>query len=288
MLGTQNVSSGQTLGVKAQRFRGHTSPHRNVKDGMVYGFSLLKGKRPNMEDFHYSKFLTDGKIVGDIGACGVFDGHGGAYAADYTKENLIKNIISHPLFQTDTEAAIAEAYLRTDEQYLALSGPSIREDGCTAVTAIVKEGILHVANVGDSKCVLSRNGKGLQMSEDHKADNPAERQRIESAGGVVIWAGTWRVGGVLAVSRAIGDRPLKKFVTAHPHIKSQLLLPTDEFIILASDGLWDVIGPQGAVDFVRGIKDPETAASKLTHEAYRRGSSDNISCIILKFASLKN
>eukprot|EP01023_Acetabularia_acetabulum_P046483 TRINITY_DN4795_c0_g1_i8.p2 TRINITY_DN4795_c0_g1~~TRINITY_DN4795_c0_g1_i8.p2 ORF type:complete len:118 (+),score=19.71 TRINITY_DN4795_c0_g1_i8:173-526(+) len=82
------------------------------KDGMVYGFSLLKGKRPNMEDFHYSKFLTDGKIVGDIGACGVFDGHGGAYAADYTKENLIKNIISHPLFQTDTEAAIGHLFVQ--------------------------------------------------------------------------------------------------------------------------------------------------------------------------------
>jgi len=131
------------------------------KDGMIYGFSLLKGKRANMEDFHYSKFLTDDKVVGDIGACGVYDGHGGAYAADFAKENLIKNIMLHPHFHTDTEAAIAEAYRMTDEQFLALSGPSIREAGCTAVTAIVKEGVLHVANVGDSKCILSREGKAV-------------------------------------------------------------------------------------------------------------------------------
>eukprot|EP01025_Chloroclados_australasicus_P031282 TRINITY_DN3163_c0_g1_i1.p1 TRINITY_DN3163_c0_g1~~TRINITY_DN3163_c0_g1_i1.p1 ORF type:complete len:246 (+),score=22.69 TRINITY_DN3163_c0_g1_i1:184-921(+) len=189
------------------------------KDGMVFGFSLLKGKRPNMEDFHYAKFLTDERVVGIIGAFGIFDGHGGACAADYAKDNLMKNMVQHPLFSSDTDTAIGEAYVETDDKYLAMTRP-VREDqesfttipeaGSTAVTAIVKEGWLHVANVGDSKCVLCREGKAIQMSHDHKADDPNERQRIENAGGIVIWAGTWRVGGVLAVTRAIGDRPLKK------------------------------------------------------------------------------
>eukprot|EP01026_Neomeris_dumetosa_P029726 TRINITY_DN24010_c0_g1_i1.p1 TRINITY_DN24010_c0_g1~~TRINITY_DN24010_c0_g1_i1.p1 ORF type:complete len:291 (-),score=33.53 TRINITY_DN24010_c0_g1_i1:263-1135(-) len=258
------------------------------KDGMAYGFSLLKGKRANMEDFHYSKFLNHDRVVGDIGCFGIYDGHGGAYAADYTKDNLITNMLQHHLFESDTETAIVEAYLLTDERYLAMSRPSIREDGCTAVTALVKEGMLYVANVGDSKCILCREGKAIQLSVDHKAENPVERQRIENAGGVVIWVGTWRVGGVLAVSRAIGDRPLKKFVTAEPHVKSQQILPCDDFVILASDGLWDVVGPQGAIDLIRNIRDPETAASKLTHEAYKRGSADNISCVVIRFGALKN
>ncbi len=92
------------------------------------------------------------------------------------------------------------------------------------------------------------------MSEDHKPNRPDERQRIESAGGVVVWAGTWRVGGVLAVSRAFGDRMLKKYVVAIPDIKEEALAVHDEFIIMASDGLWDVFENQEAVDFVRDVK----------------------------------
>lgn len=81
----------------------------------------------------------------------------------------------------------------------------------------------------------------IALSVDHKPNSKEERQRIENAGGVVVWAGTWRVGGVLAVSRAFGDRPLKRYVVATPDIKEEQLRDEDEFLILASDGLWDVI-----------------------------------------------
>ena len=76
---------------------------------------------------------------------------------------------------------------------------------------------------------------------DHKPSRSDERQRIENAGGVVVWAGTWRVSGVLAVSRAFGDRPLKKFVIAEPETREEQIRPLDRMVILASDGLWDVI-----------------------------------------------
>ena len=84
----------------------------------------------------------------------------------------------------------------------------------------------------------------VPLSIDHKPNSKEERQRIENAGGVVVWAGTWRVGGVLAVSRAFGDRPLKRFVIPTPDIKQEQLTSDDEFIILASDGLWDVVSNQ--------------------------------------------
>ena len=79
---------------------------------------------------------------------------------------------------------------------------------------------------------------------DHKPNLESERRRIEGEGGVVIWAGTWRVGGVLAVSRAFGDRPLKRYVVALPDVKHQALAAGDETIVLASDGLWDVLENQ--------------------------------------------
>lgn len=73
--------------------------------------------------------------------------------------------------------------------------------------------------MGDSRAVLSKGGKAVALSVDHKPNRLDERRRIENAGGVVVWAGTWRVGGVLAVSRAFGDRMLKQYVVAQPDIQ---------------------------------------------------------------------
>lgn len=78
------------------------------------------------------------------------------------------------------------------------------------------------------------------MSIDHKPNSKDERHRVEAAGGVVVWAGTWRVGGVLAVSRAFGDKPLKRYVIATPDVREERLQGDDEFLVMASDGLWDV------------------------------------------------
>ncbi|CAL9046891.1 unnamed protein product, partial [Musa banksii] len=81
----------------------------------------------------------------------------------------------------------------------------------------------------------------IAVSRDHKPDQTDERQWIEDAGGFVMWAGTWRVGGVLAVSRAFGDRHLKQFVVADPENHVEAVDGSLEFLILASDGLWDVV-----------------------------------------------
>ncbi|XP_064999871.1 probable protein phosphatase 2C 59 [Musa acuminata AAA Group] len=109
-------------------------------------------------------------------------------------------------------------------------------------------------------------------------------QRIEDTGGFVMWAGTWRVGGVLAVSRAFGDRHLKQFVVADPEIHEEAVDGSLEFLILASDGLWDVVtNEEAVVAIVKPLQDPEQAAKKLLQEAYQRGSSDNIACVVVQF-----
>ncbi|XP_020524461.1 probable protein phosphatase 2C 11 isoform X2 [Amborella trichopoda] len=122
----------------------------------------------------------------------------------------------------------------------------------------------------------------MPLSIDHKPDRFDERRRIEDAGGFIIWAGTWRVGGVLAVSRAFGDRLLKQYVVAEPEIQEREIDDVD-FLILASDGIWNVIPNEDAVAMVQGISDAATAARKLTEEAYARGSADNITCLIVQF-----
>ncbi|KAJ4958132.1 hypothetical protein NE237_025243 [Protea cynaroides] len=246
-----------------------------------YGYASSAGKRSSMEDFYETRIDgVDGEVVGLFG---VFDGHGGARAAEYVKQNLFSNLISHPKFISDTKSAIADAYNHTDSEFLKSESNQNRDAGSTASTAILVGDRLLVANVGDSRAVICRGGNAIAVSRDHKPDQTDERQRIEEAGGFVMWAGTWRVGGVLAVSRAFGDRLLKQYVVADPEIQEEVIDSSLEFLILASDGLWDVVTNEEAVSMIKSIDDPEEAAKRLMQEAYQRGSADNITCVVVRF-----
>ncbi|KAL8521733.1 hypothetical protein ACS0TY_012032 [Phlomoides rotata] len=238
-----------------------------------------------MEDFYDTRIDgVDGEVVGLFG---VFDGHGGARAAEYVKHNLFSNLIRHPKFITDTRSAIADAYSHTDSEFLKSENNQNRDAGSTASTAILVGDRLIVANVGDSRAVICRGGNAFAVSRDHKPDQTDERQRIEEAGGFVMWAGTWRVGGVLAVSRAFGDRLLKQYVVADPEIQEEKVDDTLEFLILASDGLWDVVTNEEAVSMTKPIQDPEEAAKRLMQEAHQRGSGDNITVVVVRFLADK-
>ncbi|XP_028058755.1 probable protein phosphatase 2C 59 isoform X1 [Camellia sinensis] len=246
-----------------------------------YGYASSPGKRSSMEDFYETRIDgVDGEIVGLFG---VFDGHGGARAAEYVKKNLFSNLIKHPKFISDTKCAIADAYNHTDSEFLKSENNQNRDAGSTASTAILVGDRLLVANVGDSRAVICKGGNAIAVSRDHKPDQTDERQRIEDAGGFVMWAGTWRVGGVLAVSRAFGDRLLKQYVVADPDIQEEKVDSSLEFLILASDGLWDVVTNEEAVAMVKPIHEPEEAAKRLMQEAYQRGSADNITTVVVRF-----
>lgn len=250
-----------------------------------YGYASSPGKRSSMEDFYDTRIDgVDGEVVGLFG---VFDGHGGARAAEYVKHNLFSNLIRHPKFITDTRSAIADAYSHTDSEFLKSENNQNRDAGSTASTAILVGDRLIVANVGDSRAVICRGGNAFAVSRDHKPDQTDERQRIEEAGGFVMWAGTWRVGGVLAVSRAFGDRLLKQYVVADPEIQEEKVDDTLEFLILASDGLWDVVTNEEAVSMTKPIQDPEDAAKRLMQEAGQRGSGDNITIVVVRFLADK-
>lgn len=145
------------------------------------------------------------------------------------------------------------------------------------------------ANVGDSRAVLSRNGTAWDLTRDHKPNDPDEKARIESVGGKVIWCGDvdssgepifetgiYRVNGNLALSRAIGDRAEKPAVSAEPEIISVLVKETDDFFILATDGLWDVMSSQESVDLVKTFTEAGCETHQISklivEEALRRGT----------------
>ncbi|KAJ7975884.1 putative Protein phosphatase 2c [Quillaja saponaria] len=252
--------------------------NRNGK--FSYGYSSFKGKRASMEDFFETRISeVDGQMVAFFG---VFDGHGGSGTAEYLKNNLFKNLSSHPDFIKDTKTAIVEVFRQTDADYLNEEKGPQRDAGSTASTALLLGDRIFVANVGDSRVVACRAGSAIPLSNDHKPDRSDERQRIEQAGGFIIWAGTWRVGGVLAVSRAFGDKLLKPYVVAEPEIQEEEIDAVD-FIIIASDGLWNVISNKDAVALIENITDAEVASKELIKEAFVRGSSDNITCVVVRF-----
>lgn len=254
--------------------------NKNAK--FSYGYATFKGKRASMEDYYETSISeVDGQMVAFFG---VFDGHGGSRTAEYLKNNLFKNLSSHPDFIKDTKSAIVEAFKQTDADYLNEEKGQQKDAGSTASTAVLLGDRLLVANVGDSRVVACRDGSAIPLSIDHKPDRSDERERIEQAGGFIIWAGTWRVGGVLAVSRAFGDKMLKPYVVADPEIQEEEIDGVD-FLIIASDGLWNVLSNKEAVTIVQDIKDAEAASRRLIEEAYSRGSSDNITCVVVRFDS---
>jgi protein phosphatase 1L len=277
------VDSGANADLSSEKedTGGYASGGFKSEDGkMSCGYSSFRGKRASMEDFYDIKTSKiDGKSV-----ClfGIFDGHGGSRAAEFLKEHLFENLMKHPKFVTDTKVAISETYQSTDMKFLESEKDTFRDDGSTASTAVLVGNRLYVANVGDSRTVVSKAGRAIPLSDDHKPNRSDERKRIENAGGVVMWAGTWRVGGVLAMSRAFGNRMLKQFVVADPEIQEQEIDKDLEMLVLASDGLWDVVPNEDAMALASSEEQPEAAARKLTETAFTRGSADNITCIVVK------
>jgi hypothetical protein len=169
-------------------------------------------------------------------------------------------------------------------------GAAGRFPGCTALAAVVAGGRLLVANAGDCRAVVSRGGAALGLSRQHTADLEDERARVLAAGGSVARrAGGWRVGAAaLQVTRALGDfdlkGPIDGGVTAVPEVVEFELSEADQFLIMATDGVWDVMRDDEAVGLVRDtVKDPQLCAKRLVTEALSRGSRDNATALVVFF-----
>lgn len=255
------------------------------REGDGYSVYCKRGRREAMED-RYSAVLN---LQGDPKQAffGVFDGHGGAKAAEFAAGNLEKNILDEVAKreEEEIEEAIKHGYLITDGEFLK---EDIRGGAC-CVTALIRNGNLIVSNAGDCRAVMSRGGVAEALTSDHKPSREDERARIENMGGFVdLCHGVWRIQGSLAVSRGIGDKHLKQWVTAEPESKIISLKSEHEFLILASDGLWDKVSNQEAVDIARPLcvetekPAPLFACRKLVDLSVSRGSCDDISVMLIQ------
>ncbi|XP_072086397.1 probable protein phosphatase 2C 76 [Arachis hypogaea] len=106
-----------------------------------------------------------------------YDGHGGFRAAEYLKEHLFDNLMKHPKFFTDAKLAISEMYQGTDSQFLDSKKDTFWDDSSIASTTVLIDNYLYVANVGDSRTIISKAGKAITLSEDHKPNRSDERKK---------------------------------------------------------------------------------------------------------------
>ncbi|XP_020259591.1 probable protein phosphatase 2C 74 isoform X2 [Asparagus officinalis] len=253
-----------------------------------YWLASRKGTRGHaMEDGY--RILTNINGASRQAFFGVFDGHGGRAAMEFVREKLADNIVAaladlqHEDDQS-LEVAVKKGYLATDTEFLS---QGVRSGACVA-TVLLKDGELVASNVGDCRVVVSKNGVADALTSDHRASREDERIRIENSGGYVSCQnGVWRVQDSLAISRAIGDESLKKWISSEPETSKIHLTPDYEFLIIASDGLWDKVCNQEAVDIVLRHKEYsiQSSCKALVDLASSRGSRDDITVMLVDFQS---
>ncbi|XP_011027064.1 PREDICTED: probable protein phosphatase 2C 38 isoform X2 [Populus euphratica] len=241
---------------------------------------------------------------------GVYDGHGGPEAARFVNERLFENIKKFTSENNGMSAdVINKAFLATEEEFLSLvknqwlHKPQIASVGACCLVGVVCSGILYIANAGDSRAVLGRleraikEIKAVQLSYEHNASIESVREELHSLHPddphiVVLKNKVWRVKGLIQISRSIGDAYLKRaeynrepllakfrlpgpfnkpILKAEPTILVQKLYPEDQFLIFASDGLWEHLSNQEAVDFVHSCP-RNGVARKLLKAALREAA----------------
>ena len=265
----------------------------NVQLGLVAGGSKRMARRPYQED--YFDLMAAAPDARNCNAFGVFDGHGGDSVAKYLSTHINASLVKAVRLAAPDEirSAVQRAYTDTDETLRGLG--FARNCGSCAVSAQVVGDALLVANTGDCEAWLSRGGEPVELSIPHKATNPTEKERIQAAGGcVMFYDGQARAAGVLAVTRAFGDESTKQGpggqgITAEPHISVLKLQPDDEFLILGSDGLFDKFPHRQnlmneAKRLLRETRSPRKAAQALVDMVVERlNGTDNTTAAIIVF-----
>jgi serine/threonine protein phosphatase PrpC len=275
---------------------------------IISQYASLKGTRSSNEDSHNIYNCNDQKNTGEcpINFFAVYDGHGGKFVSNFLSEYLyhffIDKRVKYPLSK-DYVNKVFTAF-----QELLFEKYSDKSTDCGSTALIVchyknnDKNYLNVINLGDSRCVLCRNNIGVPLTLDHKPMAPLEKTRIESMGGKITKTGdTHRIVN-LSVSRSFGDKDCSPYVSHVPDIYNYKIDNNDKFIIIACDGLWDVMTSQEAVNFVidncydkngNRLPDPilkednsnkkEFISYKIAEHAIKLKCEDNVTCIIVFF-----
>jgi len=322
LLGNSAVAS-DWMGASVPRSRATVDPY--IPKAYDVSIRALKGGRLSMEDEYF--VANGGRFVA------VFDGHGGGGVSQYLREKLYEvfgrhlresedgcvddvSLLSQGASKDRLAAATSARACSITSRVAAMRAAfdeverdvcrndDLQYQGSTAVAVVLHEDpdggsrTLVSANVGDSRAILSRRGRAVDLTRDHKPNDEKEKSRILAMGETIEWDHYCKVHRVrnLSLSRAIGDRFAKPAVSSEVEIKRfPVAEDGDEFILLASDGLWDVMSSQEVVSFVnkklgkpKDCDDSErirysrrkNMSRLVANEAIRRGTGDNV-CVVI-------
>nr|XP_033793327.1 protein phosphatase 1B isoform X2 [Geotrypetes seraphini] len=278
-------------------------------NSLCYGLSSMQGWRVEMEDAHTA-------VVGiphgleDWSFFAVYDGHAGSRVANYCSSHLLEHITDNEDFRAaekpgsaleptveNVKSGIRTGFLKIDEYMRNFSDlrNGMDRSGSTAVAVMISPNHIYFINCGDSRALLYRNGQVCFSTQDHKPCNPREKERIQNAGGSVM---IQRVNGSLAVSRALGDYdykcvdgkgPTEQLVSPEPEVYEILRAEEDEFIVLACDGIWDVMTNEELSEFVKSrlevTDDLEKVCNWVVDTCLHKGSRDNMSVVLVCLAN---
>ncbi len=247
------------------------------------------GRRKEMEDTHLATSF-DLKINGKefpVRLFGIFDGHGGDEASKYLKnhlgEQLEKTLVElNPKGLTDEGIwnALKLTFVRLNDEFK-------KESGSTATVAMILDGKLWTANVGDSRTILENGNETIQLSEDAKPSDERYQKGIKNRGGYVIWVGISRVNGQIGVARAFGDHSLLGAMSARPKITAVPLkeIKPGSNLFLACDGIYDVASTRQVGKCLQDHRQeiPAILARNIVFSAFQAKSTDNLSAMVVRF-----
>lgn len=237
------------------------------------------GRRAVMEDTYFVDVNLAGRgwIFG-----GIYDGHGGSFAAQYTAQRLQRIFSDQVAADASPQQAFINSYEITSEEL------SNQDSGTTAVTFLIKDEYIYAANAGDSRAVIIGEQGLIQLTIEHRLSNREEQQRIEDKGGIIRYPYVYHGYKGLMPTRSIGDQFFKQVgVIATPSLSEHQVTQDDMLLVVACDGLFDIMSNEEVAQLARKLPQPEKLVNKLRDEVFfHRYGTDNLTILVVPLHNL--
>jgi serine/threonine protein phosphatase PrpC len=254
-------------------------------------FTSVKGRRDANEDRHniILNINENDSNLNPINLFGVYDGHGGSWVSKYLEANIPNYYMNKKFVPPFDDDFHRKVFMLIQSELL--KNKLGYSSGSTCLLNIMYKYnnsiFMNVINLGDSRMVIV-NSKGISQSitKDHKPDDSVEKSRLTKMGGEIYKdsEGVYRIGD-LSLSRAFGDGDNAPYISQKPDIFVKKITPETKYIVMACDGLWDIIDSEDLGSVINKIlkkKNQDNIAVGLANWALDNGSTDNVSVIVIE------
>lgn len=257
-------------------------------------FTSIKGRRESNEDKHNIILNANGDNpnLANINFFGIYDGHGGSYVSKYLESNISSYYMDKKFSPPFAENFHDKVFQIIQNQLLKNTYGYSNGSTCLLNLMYKYNNQIHmnIVNLGDSRLtIVYSDWSSKQVTTDHKPDEPNERSRLEKMGGQVCKdsENVYRIGD-LSLSRAFGDGDNAPYISQKPDIFVKKITNRTKYIVMACDGLWDVVESQSLGKVIHEIiaKKPDNIAVELAKWALEQGSTDNVSIIVIEIVQV--